>query len=170
MPPFRTVNGSRAGSHALGVLVPPGNRTLVVLRPRALPVDLVLVRREPDGSWGNGFVEAERMSAGLAAQKLQRALLDWADGSTVGQVQVAPTADGAGWCLRVEVANFPLIACGRVPGQPYQPMVFPSRNAAESTAAALAGYLCPAPDAEQELYTNLSMFGREAQRSPSGRG
>lgn len=160
MPPFRTVNGGRAGPQALGVLVPPGNRTVVVLRPRALTVDLVLVRREPDGSWGDGFREAERVGAGLAAQQLHRALLSWAEEHGTGQVQVAPTADGAGWCVRVEVAAFPLIVCGRVPGQPYQPLVFPSQQEAEATAATLLTILCPATDAEQELYTNLSMFGR----------
>ncbi|MBL8795165.1 MAG: hypothetical protein JNM56_14770 [Planctomycetia bacterium] len=160
MPPFRTVNGSRAGPRALGVLVPPGNRTLVVLRPRALDVDLVLVRREANGTWGSSFLEAERLSAGLEAQKLQRALLQWAEGVAPGQVQIVPLTDGTGWCVRVEVDALPLIACGRVPGQPYRPLVLATREAAETTAAALAGFLCPEADAEQELYTNLSMFGR----------
>jgi hypothetical protein len=31
---------------------------------------------------------------------------------------------------------------------------------AEQTADELRGLLCPSPDANQELYTNLSQFGR----------
>jgi hypothetical protein len=41
MPAFCRVDAQRAGPAALGILVPPGDKTLVVLRPRGLEWDLL---------------------------------------------------------------------------------------------------------------------------------
>jgi hypothetical protein len=158
MPPFRTVHGGRAGPRAVGILVPPGNRTLVVLRPRALELDLVLVRRGP-GDGAAGFMEMPRQQAGVDAQKLAQALVSWASGGA-GQVEAFAADDGDGYWIRVEVETFPLLACARLPGQPYRPKVFATLEEAERMADELRSVLCPPVDANQELYTNLSQFGR----------
>lgn len=159
MPPFRTVHGGRAGPRAVGVLVPPGNRTLVVLRPRALDLDLVLVRRGPDDVSSSGFMEMSRQQAGVDAQKLAQALVTWASGGP-GQVEAVTADDDGGYWVRVEVETFPLITCARLPGQPYRPKVFGTLEEAERTADDLRAVLCPPTDANQELYTNLSQFGQ----------
>ena len=159
MPYFRTVNASRAGPKAVGILVPPGNRTLVVIRPRSMPVDLVMIRRGPTGTFGSGFMEASRQTAGLEAQKLAQALQQWAEGGN-GEIEIVEAPDGTGYWVHVFVAIFPLIACSRVPGQAYQPIVYATQEEAENTADKLRAILCPPPEANQELYTNLSQFGR----------
>src|SRR5260221_10331806 len=82
MPPFRTVHARGAGPTALGILVPPGNRTVVVVRPRALAVDLVMLRPSTPGTSDAGFFEASRQAAGLEAQRLSQTLLQGAAGST----------------------------------------------------------------------------------------
>ena len=48
MCPLRRVEDHRAGPSALGILVPPGRRTFLILRPRALSWDLLLLR--PNGA------------------------------------------------------------------------------------------------------------------------
>ena len=112
MPPFRTVHGGRAGPRAVGVLVPPGSRTLIVLRPRALDVDLVLLRPDADEGTGSGFMEMTRQQAGVDAQKLAQALVNWANGGS-GCVEVVPADEDRFW-VRVDVETFALLACARL--------------------------------------------------------
>jgi hypothetical protein len=154
MPAFRIVHGGRAGPAALGILVPPGDRTVVVVRPRALNVDLVMV-----GPGGEGFFEASRQAAGLEAQGLSQAL----QGDSV-RLRVVPA--GEGFHVQASVGRFLLIACSRIPGQAYRPQVFAAESEAQGTAEALHQVMCPPADAGQELYTNLSGF----HRSPPPRG
>jgi len=159
MPPFRTVNAGRAGPHSVGILVPPGSRTLVIVRPRALLVDLVMVRLSPGNGHQSGFMEASRQEAGIEAQKLGQAIMSWAGGDA-GRLEVVPAAEGPGYRLYLQVQTFSLIACPRVPGQMYQPMTYATQEDAERAAEELRAILCPDPEANQELYTNLSQFGR----------
>ena len=159
MPRFRNVNAGRAGPRAVGILVPPGSRTLVVVRPRALPVDLVMVRMRPGNGHGSGFMEATRQEAGIEAQKLGQSLLNWAEGGP-GRLEVVPAADGPGYWLYLQVETFSLVACSRISGQPYRPMSYATQEEAERIAEELRTILCPQPEANQELYTNLSQFGR----------
>jgi hypothetical protein len=143
---FRRVEGELAGPSALGILVPPGRRTFVILRPRALPWDLLLLRG--DGS----ALELAHDEASAAAQALYRALRE-------GAVAVEPGPDPAGWRVRARVGAFALLACPREPGRPYRPLLCPEAEAIRS-AAALAAVLCPAPGAEQEVYFNVRFFER----------
>jgi hypothetical protein len=164
MPPFRTVHAGRAGPSALGILVPPGNRTVVVVRPRALPVDLVMVRPATNGASGASFFEAGRQAAGLEAQRLAQALVQGAAGST-GVVVIG--AENA--ChVRAEVGTFHFVACERLPGQAYRPHVYATLDDAKRAADELEAVLFPGPDAERELYTNMSQFGRAHSPSPLG--
>jgi hypothetical protein len=151
MPPFRNVNAGRAGHRAIGILVPPGSRTLVIVRPRSLSLDLVMVRRNPPG-----FKEESRQAAGLAAQNLAKALAE----GEAGQVVVVPASSSEGYWVEALVDSSPLIACPRRPGQPYVPLVYASPEEAERAADELRSILFPAHDANMELYTNLSQFER----------
>jgi hypothetical protein len=151
--PFRTVPGEQAGPEAVGILVPPGRRTLVVVRPRSLDFDLLLVRRGDAGEVLDGFHEASRSEASFLAENLCRALT-----SSTGRVEMV-AADG-GFRVCCEISAFPLIICGRKPGEPYRPMLFPDETAARQAADAVRAVLCPAADAERQLYLNTQHFSR----------
>ena len=60
---FRRVDDERAGSAALGILVPPSRRTFVILRPRSLEWDLPLIRA--DGA----FHDMSREEASVVADQ-----------------------------------------------------------------------------------------------------
>ena len=151
MSPLRRVLGDRAGPAAVGILVPPGPRTVVILRPRALAWDLLLVRGDAT------FREIESHEAEALVQGLARALEDWIGGGP-GRVEVLPTGQGYG--VRAEVGLYPLIACPRVPGQPYEPVVFPHAEDAQTAAANISTALCPPAGTQQELYFNTRHFAR----------
>jgi hypothetical protein len=148
MSAFRRVEGEQAGPRALGILVPPGRRTFVILRPRALPWDLLLLR----DAAGTAFRELAHDEASAAAQALYRALREGA-----AAIEAVPGA--AGCRLRATLGPLPLLACPREPGKPYRPLVCPEPDA-RAAAAALAAILCPAEGAEQELYFNTRFFDR----------
>jgi hypothetical protein len=64
MSPLRRVFGERSGPTALGILVPPGRRTVLILRPRALAWDLLLTHPGPAAP----FRELGRDEAEAAAE------------------------------------------------------------------------------------------------------
>src|SRR5262249_27592345 len=101
MSPLRRVFGERAGPTALGILVPRGRRTVLILRPRALAWDLLLTHAAATGSVAP-FRELGRDEAEAAAEQLCRALEGWAGGGT-GRVDAVPLPGGAGHCVRAEV-------------------------------------------------------------------
>src|SRR5579884_2288295 len=153
MCPLRRVEGSLAGPSALGILVPPGRRTFLILRPRSLPWDLLLLR--PGAT--NTFRELHRDEASTLAQEVYQALGKWSAGA--GRVEDIACPDGGFW-VRVSVGPFALLVCGRRPGQPYQPLVFPDVEAAWTAAGQLRGILCPRVGVEQEVYLNTHHFAR----------
>jgi hypothetical protein len=152
MAAFRLVSAEQAGPDALGILTPPGRRTVLILRPRALPWDLVLVQRSRQGPTTT-FREFSREESEAATETLLQSLE-----TCGGRVSVAPVPDSDGYHVRAEIATIPLIACSREPGQPYCPLVLAHREEAENAAAALRDVLCPAEDAGQELYFNRRHF------------
>ncbi len=154
MPAFRIVHGGRAGPAALGILVPPGHRTVIVVRPRSLNVDLVVARPGAEG-----FFEASPQAAGLEAQCLSQAL-------QTEPALLTVVSAGEGFHLQASVGRFSLIACLRNPGQAYRPHPFPTDTEAQEIAEAVRNVLCPLPEANQELYTNMSGFLRQPRLSP----
>src|SRR5689334_609940 len=130
---FRRVEGDQAGPDALGILIPPGKRTFLILRPRALPWDLLLCRGTDDLS----FSQLAHDEASACAVKLYRALCDWAAGGP-GAIESADTASGS--CLRVVVGPFCLVVCPRTPGRPYAPLPLADADTA-AAATSLAGVL-----------------------------
>lgn len=159
--PFRRVEAEQAGPEALGILIPPGKRTLIVLRPRALDWDLL-----PMGPLGEGeavplFWEVGREQAQTLAVKLFEALEAWADG---GNGRVDAIAIGDGYQVRAAVGPFVLIVCPRVPGQRYQPLFFDTVSEAQNAVDALAPYLCPPAETERQAYLNSKGFTLENKK------
>src|SRR3954451_16115019 len=95
---FRRVDDDRAVPAALGILVPPGRRTILILRPRALAWDLILVRAATAGA----FRERGRDEANVAAHDLHQALEEWAAGGP-GLVEAVRAPEGKGFWLRAGV-------------------------------------------------------------------
>jgi hypothetical protein len=152
---FRRVEADQAGAAALGILVPPSKRTVVILRPRSLPWDLVLLR---DAN-AAGFRELAHDEASAAAQALYCGLREAATGACRLLVEAVVRPDGC-W-VRAVVGTLAFLACPRRPGQPYQPLLCAEADA-RAHAAALAGVLRPAEGSEQELYFNTRFFDRQA--------
>ncbi len=153
---FHTVEGAQAGPSALGILVPPGRRTLVLLRPRALACDLVPLGGSANG-FGPRFQEVGRHEAETLARRLYEVLTDEV-GSVRVEVILSPAKNGH-W-VQARVGEVALLACQRVPGQPYQALVFATVPEAERAAADLAAVLRPGAGQSQELYLNTRDFGR----------
>jgi hypothetical protein len=156
MSSFRRVEGDQAGPTALGILIPPSRRTFVILRPRALSLDLLLCRGPDDLA----FRELAHDEASAAAQALYRALRDWAAGGP-GGIEPVPAAEGTARRLRVRAGAFVLVACRRVPGRPYAELLC-GEDEASRTSQELARCLCPCAGVEQEVYFNTRFFERPA--------
>jgi hypothetical protein len=150
MCPFRRVEGELAGPSALGVLVPPSRRTVLILRPRNLAWDLVLAQAN------GGFREMNREEGEHIAEQVAAAL----EGSEAGRIEPVYSLDqGVSW-LRVRIGTYALTVCGRTPGQPYQPQLFPDAAAVRAAVGALTMLLRPPPDVFQEMYLNTRNFTR----------
>src|SRR2546426_5142927 len=130
MPAFRRVEGRQAGPTALGILVPPGARTLVILRPRALEWDLLPLQDRDEG-----FCEFDRETAAGIARGIQQALEELQTGLEIHQT-------GAGFHVGLFVMDYWWIACPRQPGRAYRPLVFTSREKAQNAVNLLTPILC----------------------------
>jgi hypothetical protein len=149
---LRRVTDDRAGPGALGILVPPGQRTVVVLRPRALPWDMLLVGKQSRIA----IQQLERDEAAVSARKVLHALEEWSQGGT-GRVVLLSLPEN-GTLVRIDVSDFGLIACSRSPGQAYRPAIFASREEAAAAAGSIVAVLCPDSGADQEYYFNTQNF------------
>jgi hypothetical protein len=157
MSPFQHVEASQASRSALGILMPPGPRTLVILRPRSLDWDLVIVRPDGEPNPRTLFWEITRDEGAELVTELRGNLEEWAHGG-LGRVEPVPAPGGVGYHVRVGVGRFVLLTCGRVPGVPYKPAVFDSVSQALTAAERIAAVLCPAPNSRQEIYFNTDNF------------
>jgi hypothetical protein len=158
MSAIRLVEGDRAGPAAVGILVPPLRRTFLIVRPRSLSFDL-LVLAEANGT---AFREFDRDQASRAGEALFDTLGAWSSRGCIEESAVPPTADSApgGFHLRVHVGPFHLIACERRPGQPYMPLQFTDPACLRDAVTHLSRLLCPPPGVEQEFYLNTRNFQR----------
>ncbi len=157
MSSLRRVDARDAGSNAVGILLPPGTRTVLIVRPRSAPWDMLLVRSGEGGERGTPFLHLEREEAEAMAEGLCRALGRWVAGGP-GTIDAAAAPDDAGFWVQAEIGAFPLIVCPRRPGQAYRPAAFATVAEAETTARALTAVLCPA--SELEVYCNSRHFER----------
>lgn len=157
MPPFRRVEVRQAGPQALGILVPPGLRTLVILRPRGLPWDLLPARWDGNGERAPVFCTFSRDEAAAVARRLQKAL-EQAVASGANPLHTIADPRGATHQVWLRTDEFVWIVCHRAPGRAYQPAVFADRDEAHHHAEQLVPIFWPAPDAEQEYYFNTQHF------------
>ena len=156
MPPFRRVESKQAGPTALGILVPPGGRTLVVLRPRDLPWDLLPARWE-GGDVPPTFCTFERDEAAAVARRVHKAL-EQAVANGVNPLQTLEDPRGETFQVWARTDEFVWVVCHRAPGQAYRPALFPDRAEARRHADQLAAVLWPAADGGQEYYFNTQHF------------
>lgn len=156
MTALRRVFGDKAGPNALGILVPPGARTTLIIRPRALPWDLLPIAPSEDVIRFCDFSAAE---AEAAAEAFARTLEEQVTrGDSVCQTIPAPGSPG--FCVRAVVGTFHLIACPRLVGQPYRPMVWDAFDVASDAAALVKNLFCPPAGTRQEIYFNSRHFAR----------
>jgi hypothetical protein len=157
MPPFRRVESRQAGPTALGILVPPGARTLVILRPRSLAWDLLPAHWNGNTDTAPAFCAFSRDDAAAVARRLQQALVS-AVAAGVCPIQTAGDVAGASFQVWVRTDEYVWVVCRRAPGQAYQPAVFAEREEARRQAELLTPIFWPAQDAEQEFYFNTQHF------------
>jgi hypothetical protein len=157
MSPFHRVEASQAGHSALGILMPLGPRTLIILRPRSLDWDLVPARPDGEPDPRSIFWEINRDEGATLVTELHRNLEEWAGGG-MGRVEPVPAPGGKGYHVRVGVGRFVLIVCDRLPGVPYKPAVFDSVSNALAASERISAVLFPASGKVQEIYFNTDNF------------
>jgi hypothetical protein len=155
MCPLRRIEDHRAGASALGILVPPGRRTFLILRPRSLSWDLLLLRSDPTGD----FREMPPHEANALALELYQRL-GGAPDEVRGRIEEIAAADGTRFQISIHAGPFALRVCQRRPGQPYQPLLSPDREAARIAVERLLAVLRPPEGIEQEVYLNTRHFTR----------
>jgi hypothetical protein len=158
MQPFRRVEAHKAGPTALGILVPPGQRTLVILRPRALPWDLL------PGHWEEAtgqfrFCDFSRDEAAGVARTIQRQLVQHAlDGAN--PLEVCERTDSKSFRIWLNQKELAWVVCPRRPGQPYEEMIFITSEEAQDAVRRIAACMIPLPGSDQEIYFNTQHFSR----------
>ena len=151
----RRVEGDAAGPAALGVLLPPGRHTFLILRPRGLSWDMLLMRSADTTT----FRDLTRDEGERAVRTCYTALEAWQAGGS-GSVEVAACTGLGGFLVRALFGSLPFLVCPREPGQPYRPQVFDDADDAEVAALRLAATLRPPAGGELEVYVNTCHFER----------
>jgi hypothetical protein len=152
---LRHVEGETAGPAAVGVLLPPGRQTFLILRPRGLLWDMLLLR-SADSTM---FRDLTRGEGERAAQVLWAALERWCAGGP-GCVEAVACEGLGGFVVRACVGPLAFLVCPREPGRPYRPQVFADAAAADVAAHRVACVLRPPAGAELEVYFNTRHFER----------
>lgn len=154
---FTRIDPTKAGSKSLGILVPQGAKTLVIVRPRALSWDLLAATWPGDPGKAPQFCAFTRDEAASVARRFVAAL-EAAVTAGVNPLETFGDAQTKRLQIWLRTDEFVWIACRRAPGTAYQPMFFPSPEEAEREAEQIAAYVWPAPDATQEVYFNTQNF------------
>ena len=160
---FVRVDLKFAGPTALGILIPQGTKTLVIVRPRTLAWDLLPARWDGDHSQAPKFCAFTRDEAANVARRLIQTL------ETAVSNGVCPVETfGADACCQIWLRSdeFVWIVCRRVTGQAYQPMIFVGREDAVREAEALAKIVWPAAEMRQEYYFNTQNFDTSRPSPP----
>jgi hypothetical protein len=157
VPPFRRVETREAGPSALGILVPPGRRTVVILRPRSLAWDLLAALWDGDCETPPVFCTFDRDEAVRVARSLQQALEVWVKVG-VNPVETLGDPKGERFGVWLHTDEYVWVLCRRTPGETYQPVVFPTREEARRVAEQLTPIFWPSAGAEQEYYFNTQQF------------
>jgi hypothetical protein len=157
MPAFRRVDARLAGPRALGILVPPGQQTVVILRPRALLLDLLPLRPGLEQVQPAVFCALGRDEAAGLARRAHDALARGA-GRDPNPVEVVASGPRERFGVAVHIEGMLWIACQRADGRAYEPAFWPSLEEAAALAARLTPIVWPATEAGQEFYFNTQAF------------
>lgn len=150
---FDRVDPRHAGATALAILIPHGERTLVIVRPRALAFDLLPARWNEVESSAPAFCAFTRDEAANIARRFV-ASLESAVASGVNPVQTFGDAERECFQIWLRAADFVWIACRRAPGQAYQPLVFATQAEATQAGEELTRCVWPAAEVRQEYCFN----------------
>ena len=154
---FTRVEPQHAGPNALGILVPPGTKTLVIVRPRALERDLLPARWDGDAAHPPQFCRFSRDEAANVARRFVKEL-EAAVTQGVNPVESFGDAQRQRLQIWLRTDEFVWIMCKRTQGQLVEPIVLASPEEAAQEADRLAGLLWPASDVNQEYYFNTQNF------------
>lgn len=154
---FTRVEPQNAGPSAIGILVPHGAKTLVIVRPRALTWDLLPARWTGASDQAPQFCAFTRDEAASVARRFVKALESAMD-QKVNPLESFGHAERQTCGVWLRTDEFVWIVCRRTKGEAYQPMIFPSQEEAATEANRLAAFLWPAADATQEYYFNTQGF------------
>lgn len=157
MPTFCRVDARSAGSTALGILVPPGAATLVILRPRGLEWDLLPARWTGDVGCAPAFCQFTREEAARLAQGLPQSL---EESALAAESPIQTFGNGTQFQVWVRHRDLVWIVCKRQSGRPYEPALFATLDEAARMAQHLEPYLLPAAGAGQQYYFNTQGFSR----------
>ena len=155
--PLSRVDPKHAGPQSLGILVPQGTKTLVIVRPRALPWYLLPARWDGDGTHPPQFCVFTRDEAAGAARRLVKTL-EAAVERGENPVQTFGDARGERFQIWVRTEEFVWIACERTPGEAYRPMLFATQDKATEEADRIAAIVWPVGEVRQEYYFNTQNF------------
>ena len=154
---FTRIDPKHAGPNALGILVPHGAKTLVILRPRALAWDLLPARWDGDSERAPQFCVFTRDEAAQVARRLIE-VLEAAVASGVNPMESFGEEQGESLQIWLRTEEFVWIVCRRAQGEAYQPMIFATHQDAAAAAERIAAHVWPAADARQEYYFNTQNF------------
>lgn len=159
MPAFRRVESRQAGTCALGILIPPGPRAAIVVRPRAIPWDLRPATWNGVGSAAPTLCDFARAEAPGVARRFL-AGLEWAVRAGRDPLEICQNEAGTAFQVWIKSADLIWIAGRREEGQPFRPEVFATEAEAVALGQLLLPFLWPAGDAEQEYYFNTQLFSQ----------
>ena len=152
------VEMKHAGPNAIGILVPQGAKTLVIVRPRALEWDLLPARWDGVASHPPQFCLFARDEAAGVARRLVQAL-EAAVAQGVNPLESFGDAQHSRLQLWLRTDEFVWIVCKRVQGQAYVPLIFASSEEASQAADTLAAFVWPVAGSNQEYYFNTQHCG-----------
>ncbi len=153
--PLRRVDARMANGTAIGILVPPGARTFVVVRPRGMTWDLLPVRWDGNPAVPPSFASFDRDEAAVVARRLAKALEDRDLG---GECPLETLGYERAFQVWLREGELNWLLCERVPGQAYRPLVFPTLVAAQAAANLLMPLVHPGPHRVQDYYFNTQNF------------
>lgn len=151
---FSRVDAAAAGPEALGILIPPGKRTLIIVRPKALPWDLLPARWDGDPRHAPAFCDFTRDEAPAIARRLVETL----EQAVAKQTNLLESfGDGRCYQIWLRAADLFWIVCTRSVGDVYRPAVLTTQEEAAAAGAELTRYLFPSEP--QEIYFNTQKLG-----------
>ena len=148
---FQRVDLQHANATALGILVPHGTRTLVILRPRAVTFDLLAAQWNGDADDAPEFCTFARDDAVHVARRLIEELK-----AATNPIQTFGVRGSFQVWLRLR--EFVWIVCRRAPGEAYQPILFGTQEQAVIEAEKLTPFVQPPAGAVQQYYFNTQNF------------